>query len=53
VKGQWIAGRKMKGDEVLLDYNQAAAAAKSQSGSGLMLSADGPTVQRAKLYQFH
>ena len=35
VKGQWIPGRKENGDDVLLDYNQAAASANNQSGSGL------------------
>jgi hypothetical protein len=53
VKGRWIAGRKMNGDDVLLDYNQAAAAANNQSGSGLMFGGDGPTVQRVKLYRYH
>ena len=52
VKGRWIAGRKMNGDDVLLDYNQAAAAAKNQSGSGLMFGSDGPTIQRVKLYRY-
>jgi hypothetical protein len=53
VKGQWIPGRKMNGDDVLLDYNQAAAAANNQSGSGLMFRADGPAVQWVKLYRYH
>jgi hypothetical protein len=52
VKGRWIPGRKMNGDDVLLDYEQAGAAAKNQSGSGLMFGADGPTVQRVKLYRY-
>jgi hypothetical protein len=43
----------MNGDDVLLDYNQAAAAANNQSGSGLMFRADGPAVQRVKLYRYH
>jgi hypothetical protein len=53
VQGRWIPGRKMNGDDVLLDYHQAAAAANNQSGSGLMFGADGPTVQRVKLYRYH
>jgi hypothetical protein len=52
VKGQWIPGRKMNGDDVLLNYNQAAAAANNQSGSGLRFGADGPTVQWVKLYRY-
>jgi hypothetical protein len=42
----------MNGDDVLLDYNQASAVANNQSGSGLMFGADGPTVQRVKLYRY-
>jgi hypothetical protein len=53
VKGQWIPGRKMNGDDVLLDYDQAGAAAKNQSGSGLKFATDGPTVQWVKLYRYH
>jgi hypothetical protein len=53
VNGRWIPGRKMNGDDVLLDYNQAGAAANNQSGSGLMFGTDGPTVQRVRLYRYH
>jgi hypothetical protein len=53
VKGRWIPGRKMNGDDVLLDYDQAGATAKNQSGSGLIFGADGPTIQRVKLYRYH
>ena len=52
VKGQWIPGRRMNGDDVVLEYDQAGAAAKNQSGSGLIFGADGPTVQHVKLYRY-
>jgi hypothetical protein len=52
VKGQWIRGRNVNGDDVLLDYNQASAAANNQSGSGLMFGSDGPIVQWVKLYRY-
>jgi hypothetical protein len=52
VKGQWIPGRKVNGDDVVLDYDQAGAAAKNQSGSGLIFGADGPSVQHVKLYRY-
>ena len=42
----------MNGDDVLIDYNQAAAAANNQSGSGLMFGADGPVIQHVKLYRY-
>jgi hypothetical protein len=52
LKGQWIPGRRLNGDDVVLDYDQAGAAAKNQSGSGLTFGADGPTIQRVKLYRY-
>jgi hypothetical protein len=52
IKGQWIRERNMNGDDVLLDYNQASAAANNQSGSGLMFGSDGPIVQWVKLYRY-
>ena len=50
--GRWMPGRRMNGDDVLLDYHQAAAAARNQSGSGLMFGADGPVIQHVKLYRY-
>ena len=50
--GRWIPGRRMNGDDVLLDYNQAAAAANNQSGSGLIFGNDGPIIQHVKLYRY-
>jgi len=51
--GQWVARRRVNGDDVVLDYDQAAAAAKNQSGSGLIFGADGPTIQHVKLYRYN
>ena len=52
VDGRWAPGRQLSGDDVLLDYNLAAAAAMNQSGSGLRFSGDGPSIQRVKLYRY-
>ena len=52
VQGQWIPGRILSGDDILLDYDLAGAAARNQSGSGLRFRNDGPTVQRVKLYRY-
>ena len=52
VNGRWIPGRMVNGDDVVLEYDQAAAAAKNQSGSGLIFGPDGPTIQRVKLYRY-
>jgi hypothetical protein len=53
VDGKWIPGRRVNGDDVVLEYDQAAAAAKNQSGSGLIFGGDGPTIQHVKLYRYH
>ncbi|HYD82664.1 MAG TPA: DUF5597 domain-containing protein, partial [Opitutus sp.] len=50
--GRWQPRRKMSGDDILLDYKLAAAAAANQSGSGLLFGPDGPTSQRVKLYRY-
>ena len=52
VDGRWVGGRKLSGDDVLLNYEQAKAAAASQSGSGLRFGPEGPTLQRVKLYRY-
>ena len=52
VDGKWIPGRRINGDDVVLEYDQAAAAAKNQSGSGLIFGGDGPTIQHVKLYRY-
>ncbi len=50
--GRWIVTRLLGGDDCVLEYMQAKAAAASQSGSGLRFPHDGPTIQRVKLYRY-
>ncbi|ACB74624.1 DUF5597 domain-containing protein [Opitutus terrae] len=50
--GRWIPGRKMNGDDIVLNYHLAEAAAENQSGSGLRFGPDGPTLQRVALYRY-
>ena len=52
VDGVWIPGRWLNGDDVLLNYKLAEAAATNQSGSGLRFWADGPAIQKVKLYRY-
>jgi hypothetical protein len=52
VDGTWVPGRWLNGDDVLLNYKLAEAAATNQSGSGLRFAADGPTIQSVKLYRY-
>jgi hypothetical protein len=53
VNGQWVARRRLNGDDIVLDYDQAGAAGKNQSGSGLIFGSDGPGIQHVKLYRYH
>jgi hypothetical protein len=52
VDGKWVPGRKLSGDDILLNYKLGEAAAVNQSGSGLRFGPDGPTIQRVKLYRY-
>ena len=47
-----MPGRKLSGDDILLNYKLDEAAAENQSGSGLMFGPEGPTIQRVKLYRY-
>jgi hypothetical protein len=50
--GRWLPGRKMSGDDILLNYHLAQQAAQYQSGSGLRFGPDGPSLQRVTLYRY-
>ena len=50
--GRWVVTRLLAGDDCVLEYVQAKAAAANQSGSGLRFSDDGPSIQRVKLYRY-
>ena len=52
VDGRWVAGRRLNGDEVQLRYDLSVAAQSNQSAAGLRFLADGPTIQRVKLYRY-
>ncbi len=50
--GNWIPGRKLSGDDILLRYDLGAAAEVNQSGSGLQFKGYTNTIQRVKLYRY-
>ena len=50
--GRWMPGRKMSGDDILLNYNLAKQAEANQSGSGLRFGPEAPVLQRVKLYRY-
>ena len=50
--GRWLVTRLLAGDDCVLEYDQAKAAAANQSGSGLRFMDDVPNIQRVKLYRY-
>ncbi len=52
INGRWVPGRRLSGDDILLNYKLAEAAENDQSGSGLRFGPDGPTIQRVTLYRY-
>jgi hypothetical protein len=52
VDGRWAAGRRLNGDDIMLNYDAQNKATKDQSGQGLRLSGDGPKIVRVKLYRY-
>ncbi|MEO7599290.1 MAG: DUF5597 domain-containing protein [Opitutus sp.] len=50
--GQWVPGRRLNGDEIMLSYDVPALVAAHQTGTGLRFSGTKPTIQRVKLYRF-
>jgi hypothetical protein len=51
--GRWVVTRRLAGDDCVLEYNQAKAAAINQSGSGLSFDGNGPNILHVKLYRYH
>jgi len=49
--GQWIPGRKLNGDAIMLNYHLDQMAAENRTGSVLRIQ-DGPSIRRVKLYRF-
>ena len=52
-KERWIAGRRLNGDEIMLDYGLSTLAAKNQTGTGLRFGNDGPFILRVDVFRRH
>jgi hypothetical protein len=50
--GQWIRGRVLNGDEIMLSYDFRKAAPNRQTGTGLKFIGATPSLQRVKLYRY-
>ncbi len=49
--GKWIAGRRLNGDAIMVDYDLGARTAENRTGTGLKFQAV-PSIQKVKLYRF-
>jgi hypothetical protein len=52
VDGRWVPGRRLNGDDIMMNYDSTNQAVKNQSGQGFRLAGDGPRILHLKLYRF-
>lgn len=50
--GKWIPGRRLNGDDIMLDYDLAKKALENKTGTGLKFSGEIRNIQRVKLYRY-
>jgi hypothetical protein len=50
--GKWIAGRRLNGDDIMIDYDLAKKALENKTGTGLKFSGENRNIQRVKLYRY-
>jgi hypothetical protein len=50
--GNWIPGRRLNGDDIMIDYNLAKKALENKTGTGLKFSGENRNIQRVKLYRY-
>lgn len=50
--GNWIQGRRLNGDDIMIYYNLAEKALENKTGTGLRFRSDEKNLQRVKLYRF-
>lgn len=51
-KGEWIPGRKLNGDNIMLDYHLDQQAASNKTGSVVRTQGNAPEILKLKLYRF-
>lgn len=51
-KGKWIQGRRLNGDDIMIDYDLAARALENRTGTGLKFAGGSESLQRVKLYRY-
>lgn len=50
--GKWVPGRRLNGDDIMLNYVIADEAALNKTGSVIRLLGNGPAILKVKLYRF-
>lgn len=50
--GKWIQGRRLNGDDIMIDYDLAKKALENKTGTGLKFGNGNELVQRVKLYRY-
>jgi hypothetical protein len=50
--GIWIPGRRLNGDDIMIDYNLAKKALENKTGTGLKFIGENRNIQRVKLYRY-
>ena len=50
--GEWIPGRKLSGDNIMLDYHLDQEAAMNKTGSVVRTQGNDPEILQVKLYRF-
>jgi hypothetical protein len=50
--GNWIPGRRLNGDDIMIDYDLAKRAKENKTGTGLKFQGESRNFQRVKLYRY-
>ena len=52
VDGRWVPGRRLNGDDIMLNYDAPNKAIKGESGQGFRLAAGAPKALHLKIYTY-
>lgn len=50
--GKWIQGRRLNGDDIMIDYDLAKKALENKTGTGLKFGSNNLLAQKVKLYRY-
>jgi hypothetical protein len=52
VDGRWVPGRRLNGDDIMLNYDAPNKAIKNESGQGFRLAAGAPQAIHLQIYRY-